>query len=399
VYRRVANELVALPTASANHAALFSSVEAGRARDLLSATEQPASLDRVQAALPVGVALVAYAVGEDSSAVWIVSREGFRFSRIAAGRSALQVLVEAVLPPRSDLQAARTLSRLLLAPVEAAGAPIAELVIVPDGPLHAFPAALLTDAEGRWVLRNQTVVVAPSATAWLAATARLSSLAGAGGPHDVLAVGNPTLDPQRYPDLRDLPAALAEAGEAAAPYTGRRTILRAAEATPEAVLDAMRGADVVHFAGHALVNPVSPDQSFLALAGPGLARITASDLRGLRPLASRLVVLAACETAGGTRTRFNGPLSLVRALLAAGVPNAIGNQWPASDRASRELFRVFHTEFARTGDAAGALRRAQLSLAMSGDATLADPAQWAGFSVMGGSMSRPPQTRPILRGD
>jgi CHAT domain-containing protein len=399
VYRRVANELVALPSAAAHQAELFSTVEAGRARDLLSATDRPASLDRIQTALPAGVALAAYAVGEDSSAVWIVSGKGHRFSRIAAGRQTLQALVDAVVPPRSDEQAARTLSRLLLAPVEGTEASIRELVIVPDGPLHAFPVALLTDAEGRWMLQDRTLIVAPSATAWLAATARLSSVAGVNRPQDVLAVGNPTLDPRRYPDLRDLPAALAEAGEAAAPYSGRRTILRAGEATPEAVIAAMRGADVVHFAGHALVNPVSPDQSFLALAGPGLARITASDLRALRPLGSRLVVLAACDTAGGARTRFNGPLSLVRALLAAGIPNAIGNQWPASDRASRELFRVFHAEFARTGDAADALRRAQLALALSEDRTLADPAQWAGFSVMGGSLSRQPQTPLTFRGD
>jgi CHAT domain-containing protein/tetratricopeptide (TPR) repeat protein len=399
VYRRVANALVALPSGAVDHAALFSTVEAGRARDLLSAAERPAGLDQVQAALPAGVALVAYAVGDESSAVWIVSSEGSRFSRIPAGRRTLQTLVDAVLPPRWDVDAARTLSRLLLAPVEAAKSPIAELVIVPDGPLHAFPVALLTDPEGRWVLQTRTLVVAPSATAWLAATARLTSLAGAGGPRDVLAVGNPTLDPQRYPDLRDLPAALIEAGEAAAPYPGRRTILRATEATPDAVLTALRDADVVHFAGHALVNPIAPDQSFLALAGPGLARVTASDLRALRPLGSRLVVLAACETAGGTRTRFNGPLSLVRALLAAGVPSAIGNQWPASDRASRELFRTFHAEFARTGHAADALRRAQLTLALSADQTLAAPAQWAGFSVMGGSMAGPPLPVRTNRGD
>jgi hypothetical protein len=57
----------------------------------------------------------------------------------------------------------------------------------------------------------------------------------------------------------------------------------------------------------------------------------------------------------------------------------------ASDRASRVLFEAFHAAYASTGDAPGSLRQAQAALAASDDSTLAEPRQWAGFVVMGGS--------------
>jgi CHAT domain-containing protein len=208
------------------------------------------------------------------------------------------------------------------------------------------------------------------------------------GPATLLAVGNPALDRTEYPDLHDLPHADVEARAVADRYPGSHVVLRGSEATRDAVLRAFTAASVIHFAGHAVTTPWVTDASFLALSGPRPSRLTASEVRALDLRRSRLVVLAACETAAGSQSTLDSPLSLSRAFLAAGAANVLGSLWVASDRASRALFEAFHDAYVETGDAAESLRRAQAALASSADPTLAAPRQWAGFVVMGGSAIR-----------
>ena len=92
---------------------------------------------------------------------------------------------------------------------------------------------------------------------------------------------------------------------------------------------------VVHFAGHTVINRATPDRSSLLLADDGAAErpiLFGSDIAALDLSRTGTVVLSGCN-AGGARTLDGDvPLSLARAFLAAGVPLAVTLPTPGHDR-------------------------------------------------------------------
>jgi CHAT domain-containing protein len=96
----------------------------------------------------------------------------------------------------------------------------------------------------------------------------------------------------------------------------------------------------------------------------------------------QLVVLAACSTAAGAISRGEGAMSLARPFLGAGIPLVIASQWDVDDRATAELFGVFHRQLAVMRDPVQALRTAQLAL-LRGATEGRTPAAWGAFVAMG----------------
>lgn len=253
----------------------------------------------------------------------------------------------------------------------------AELVLVADGELARIPFAALRGPGGRYLLEDRVVRVAATlAEAALPPASRLPD----GSPAVFVAA---EFDRRRHPWLDPLPEALAEVREAAAVYR-RRLLVTGTDATPSRVRAAFAGAAVVHVAGHAVFDDVRPWRSFLVLA-PEFGRdvmyadeLEATDLRSVR-----LLVLSACETQRGSAGRATGMAGLTAAAMGAGADGVIGSLWRVEDRQTRALMTVLHRVYRPTGDAAAALREAQLSLLGSSDASLRSPAAWAGFRYAG----------------
>jgi tetratricopeptide (TPR) repeat protein len=378
VVRGLVEDLVTLKAAHGATDELFAIGEAARGRDLPGAGDAPLSLQDLQDAIPPHVVVVSYVVGEETSHGWAVRKGDKRFARIDAGRQDLMLLGAALGASRFSADAAARVRRLVLEPFASLAAPDDLIVIVPDGPLHAIPWAALPGRTAKYLIEEHPVIVAPSAAAWWRASKQRGAPVSTAG---ALVIGNPKI-PALFSNLANLPHAEAEAVAVAAIY-GQTPLLGEA-VTRASLLDRLTHARVVHFAGHALVNVLNPLQSQLVIADPSGQGFTAGDIRAVPMQASRLVVLSACEAVGGLPTRSEGPIGLARAFLAAGVPTVIASQWVAPDRPSRELFVRFHQSFVETGDAARALRAAQIALLRSGDPALADPAAWAGFIVIGG---------------
>jgi CHAT domain-containing protein len=82
--------------------------------------------------------------------------------------------------------------------------------------------------------------------------------------------------------------------------------------------------------------------------------------------------------------RAAGYTGLVGALLVAGAGGAVGTLWEVKDGDGRELMVEFHREYRRSGDAARALRQAQLHLLRSTDPAVRSPSVWAAYRYMGG---------------
>jgi CHAT domain-containing protein len=201
----------------------------------------------------------------------------------------------------------------------------------------------------------------------------------------ILAVGNPAFDRARNPGLSPLPFAEREAASVAALYRPS-VLLSGAAATREEVLKHMASASIVHFAGHAVHNEVAPAMSYLLLAPSSPAddgRFHASEIAALQLRGTRLVVLGACSTGTGVARFGEGPLTIARPFLAAGVPSVVASLWDVDDGETAKIMIRFHALVLEGRPAAAALRQAQLGMLSSADPADRDPRNWGAFITIG----------------
>src|SRR5205085_622544 len=96
----------------------------------------------------------------------------------------------------------------------------------------------------------------------------------------------------------------------------------------------LSAAEVFHFAGHAreLSGSFTGSGLPLAVEDPDDLGLWTAEQIARSPLPrTRLVVLAGCRTAEGSRSTIEGPASLARAFFAAGVPSVVGSLWNVDD--------------------------------------------------------------------
>jgi tetratricopeptide (TPR) repeat protein len=361
----------------------FDVVEDAHGRDL-SQNAPMVSLDQLEVAMPPGVVLLQFVVGETRSFVWVVQHSGSSSFRIDVGQRELAALVDAMGPPRFDRAAAVNLRKLLLGHALGVLPKDGLLVVIPDGPLHLVSFGMLPGARTGYLIEEHPILVAPSARSWLAASVRLDGYKAL--PSRAFVAGNPRIDRERYGNLPTLRFAEEEARSVAALYRVAPTL--GADVTREVVASAV-DAEVLHFSGHAVVNSVRPSQSALVVWDPDGPGLVASGISASNWSRTRLIVLAACRGAAGLMTRTEGAIGLARAFLAAGGPSVVASQWDVDDRSSKDLFVRFHQEYSKTGNAAASLRAAQVAMIHSDDPTLQQPRNWAGFVAFGGAPFTP----------
>jgi hypothetical protein len=208
----------------------------------------------------------------------------------------------------------------------------APLVVVPTGPLSAVPWGALPSLHGR------PVAVVPSLSLWLELAKSQRSrrrkhvlVAGPGLRHGTT-------------EVNDLAAMLPSA-----------TVIQGKAATTDAVLSALDGAALAHFACHGRFRSDSPLFSSLELVdGP----LSVLDLQRLRS-APEAFVLSACDLALSERHPGDELLGFAAALLAMRTRTIIASVVPVPDAASRRLMLNLHQELARGTPPAAALAHAQ----------------------------------------
>jgi CHAT domain-containing protein/tetratricopeptide (TPR) repeat protein len=143
----------------------------------------------------------------------------------------------------------------------------------------------------------------------------------------------------------------------------------------------------VHFATHALVNPVHPELSGIVLslydangnAEDGFLRM--NDIYNLH-MPVELVVLSVCESALGKNLGAEGISSLARGFFYAGAQRVVASLWPVDDRASAALMQAFYRGLLQRGETpARALIDAQREV--RADPRWQSPFYWAGFVLQG----------------
>lgn len=281
---------------------------------------------------------------------------------------------------RADLA---TLHEWLIRPIQdQIGGPGAKLVILTDGELAGTPFAALFDAEsGRYLIEDHTLRFSGSladAAAPIASRRAPRSAVIVAGPARARSGGEPAFS--------RLPGAQKEV-EAIAPLYPRSRTLQGTTVTRSTLTTSLTSSEVFHFAGHAIFDDRTPENSFLVVdpEDPDFknGRITAAEMEEMDLSGVRLVVLSACETMRSHARRSGGFAGFAAALLRAGADGVIGSMWRVEDEVTRTFMVEFHREYARSGDSSTALRAAQLHFLRSADASLSAPAAWAAFRYAG----------------
>lgn len=343
-------------------------------------------------AAPPGQTVMDYVLVGDTLLTFVIHgrnvllhRQMLDGAELAATIARARTLLERHAPPGALHPPLELLYARLIHPVRhllPSGTP---LVLVADGILGEVPFPALRDGVGgRYLLQDHVVRSAGS----LADAVRSGPAeADAGG--TAVFVADPAFSRAAHPGLPRLPQTGLEARRIARFYPGA-TVLEGSLAGRERVREALAGARVFHFAGHAIFDPDRASQSHLVVApesgGPG--RIGPADLSAMDLQGVRLVVLAACETQRSATGRSGGLPGLSEAFLAAGVGGVVGSLWKVREEPTRVLMEEFHRAYRASGNAAAALSTAQLRMLASPDPALRSPAAWAGFRYSGISGAR-----------
>ncbi len=277
---------------------------------------------------------------------------------------------------RSDVDRQGTeLYELLLKPVIAALATSETVAIEFDELIPYFAIEALRSPEGRYFGADYAVFRSPGIFAEGALRQPVPL-----GPQDPFLVvdASPANGPGFLPG-HQLPT------EAITRIYPQRRVFTGADLSLQKVKQTLRNTVALQFIGHG------------RRGGKGMALELGPDLflrsRDFSPellRRLRLAVLAACSSGSSLNGLFDAD-SLVRSLLAGGVPNVIASHWNVDSQNTGELFASFYLNLSKGETAAQALRDARKQLLsakpdpLSSKLDRSHPYYWAGFNLTGRS--------------
>jgi CHAT domain-containing protein len=319
--------------------------------------QRPRITQELRRQLPDGtVALEYLTVGRDFVG-FAVTRDGVHTWETSVSSRQLDALIAAhhrqCADGRADAVESRQLSNLLLAPVADLLRDRDRVLISPLGSLNLVPFHALPMDDVPLGLTH--IVSYLPRLGMIADSDRvLDDVAHIGR---ALIVGDPDFDAAARPRLHRLEGASVEAHAAAKVFgIDPHDVLVETGATEQAVRSRLSDRDLLMFATHGLLDAMSPFASSLVLAGTD--ELTVAELVGLH-VGSRLAVLSACDTGRGTATLGGDLIGLTRALLRAGVRQAVVSLWPVDDEVAPITICRFLAEVQRGSPPASALAAAQ----------------------------------------
>ncbi len=230
-------------------------------------------------------------------------------------------------------RALATLDDQLIRPLGIGDAP---LLVIPTGELTTLAWGLLPSLRGR------PVVVAPSATVWLAAA---TSPFGRGRPDVAIFAG---------PGLARADEEVNHVGQL---WPGSR-VVTADRAAQQELVAAMRDCDVVHVAAHGRHQAENPLFSSIRLGdGPVFAYELDQSAR-----AAPHVILSACELGQATLRPGDEALGLTSVLLHLGSRSVIAGVARVHDDVAAEVMIRYHARLAAGQDSARALAEATVAV-------------------------------------
>jgi CHAT domain-containing protein len=391
---------------------------------------QPLTLAQVQQQiLDPDTALLQYSLGEKTSYLWVITKDGFTSHILLAQKeieTAAKKLLDAIKQSSLDTeyisQTANQLSQLVLPPVAKLNQK--RLVIVPDGVLSYVPFSTL--ALNKQPLINQHELVnLPSSSS--IALIRQENQNRKPAPKALAILADPifSADDQRLktpkkqpisptnPDLNQL--ALNRATKTlkksrAVGNNNQFTRLPGTRQEAQAILALLPKTEttaafddqanlnlainpqlsqyrIIHLATHGVFNGEEPTDSGIILSlvdakgTPINGFLRLNEIFNLN-LPAELVVLSACETGLGQEIKGEGLVGLTRGFMYAGTPRVLVSLWQVDDQATAELMtRFYKLILEKKLPPAQALREAQLQ--MQNETEWKSPYYWSAFVLQG----------------
>lgn len=367
-----------------------------------------ASIEDALSRLPEAMTVVEYVVGDDQLHAFVMRKDAAGKVRVSLRTTTVarkmleeraQAFVEMLAQRHLGFRhAGMDLYSLLVAPIERELAGATTLLVIPDEVLWRVPFGALIDSRGEYLVERAAVVYASSISVYAMMSERREndrrSL-----PSTVLAVANPTLDTAsqqafrsfyRSASLGSIPHAEIEADALCRLYDREHClVLKRNEATEGRTKSEIRGAGIVHFATHGLLDDRNPMYSRLALArGADIAEdgwLEAWEIARMNVDAD-LVVLSACDTARGRIGGGEGVLGMTWSFFVAGARTMLATQWKVESESTAQLMIAFHSALradhtAKPMQKARALREAQLRILQN--ERFDHPFYWAAFVLIG----------------
>jgi CHAT domain-containing protein/tetratricopeptide (TPR) repeat protein len=290
-----------------------------------------------------------------------------QFAKLCADPSSDQVLIS---------RDARRLYSWLIQPFRSRLRDTTRLIIESDYAAGPLPYQALQASDGQYLGDRFQILESPG----IAYSRVLRPNGSLSAESVVLAIGNPRVDQKDGPAFPSLPDAETEA-ETIATMFNNHYLLTGSEAKLSEIVRLLPKAELLHFAGHALLTGSEPA---LLLAGSGVAenavlgtnQLLSMDLRKLK-----LVILSGCDT-GVSEQGLADSRSLIRVFLNGGVPNVVASKWSVNSQVTSELMAKFYSNLTRGKSASEALAIAERAI-RSRPETL-HPYYWAAFACFGG---------------
>ena len=313
-----------------------------------------------------------YSLGDGRSDLLVISAEGVvahqlpPAAEIATLVERFRILVqrpEANPAPLADVT--RRLHKILLAPAQAEVAGARTLLIRADGPLLLLPFAALRGDDGVYLVerfRLQRLHTLNQAREAVNDSDRAdSSFSGFAYAGD--GSGRPGIRGERAP-LRHVGDEIARA----AAFFGDRAEQHIGAAATETRARRIDGGQILHFASHAVADPVEPLSSFISLAADPRndGQLELWEIMADLSLDGGMVVLSACETALGPSFAGEGLFGLAKGFAFAGADTVMASLWAIDDASTMHLTETFYRELTAGRTPVEALNRAQQAM-LAGD--------------------------------
>jgi len=371
----VSRQLETLQTDMANLRAQLDSERTAAAQKQGAGEHATLEVSRPWLAVAPRTVQLSYALGDAHAYVWARDSGGTRVAVLGRPPEALERALTDLTeidPQRSPAkieQALREISPVLL-PAGLLAADSSALEIVAEGRIASVPFAGLRSPldPQRQLVETHAITMIPSLFARRAAPGaghsrpfRLVALASGAGALRSAPVADTGPRLQAAIDEIHAIGELFEAQDEAA----RIKLLAGADGSAAALRNIWSsGADVVHFATHALADLRQPLASLLVLPAKDAqgmpTYLTAGQVQEWRGDAE-LVFLSACDSAVGPPRFAGGMPGLQTAFLRAGARGVIATFWPIEDVLAREFSADFYSRYTGGDSAQRALNDTQRS--------------------------------------
>ena len=141
--------------------------------------------------------------------------------------------------------------------------------------------------------------------------------------------------------------------------------------------------DIISFNLHGLSNPKSSLDYKLYFAGSSSETLFGYEVKNMRFNRTKLIVLGVCDSSKGKQTSAEGPATLTRSFMQAGIPWVVAGLYNIDESATNEILIEFYAQLRiQAGDVTKALQQAKTNfIARERNGYETGPYFWSGLIV------------------